>query len=198
MFKQMTFLTLLTFALLSTAAEHNDVKIAIQSRITHISNEKKAIMLDLNTTITVGKKALKYMQDLLKDEYDLTRSYIVNIINKIFESEEFDYSINKITDFQTMCIVDDLMHFDDIAYSSADYTINQKIDSELAHSTPPLNEIALKLFNIWYVISANLCGTKLLLKKLELREKELLRELANEEQRINECNNFNRLVIIDK
>ena len=88
-------------------------------------------------------------------------------------------SLDVVTDFQATCIVDRAMHFEDITYDPADYTIDGKINSELSRAFPLLDEQTELLFNIHYVTLANLWGFKVLLKKLELKEQELTEEMKS-------------------
>lgn len=178
MFKKTSlFAALITISFCSTDASISGIE-TLQNKLDHIAQEKKAIALDASRTVIIGKKALHHVQNTLHENYDPLHVKVMDVINIIFQSEEFDYSVNKITDHQTVCIVDQNMHFDDITYNPAEYPIDQKINHELATAFPELDGLTEQLFNIWYVINANMYGSQLLLSKLTAKEDELQAELA--------------------
>jgi hypothetical protein len=168
-----------TFALfsLSMSAQSIDRINAIQNTLQHIAQEKNTIMLNLKETLVFGNKALAYMQNKLNDAYESLTSQVSQVINIITKSEEFNYSINEVTNLQTMYIVDRNMHFDDITYDPADYPLDAAIDRQITKSFPSLDEDTNQLFNIHYVIHATITGSKMLLEKLELKSQELTKEL---------------------
>ena len=178
----------LAFATISMTASNQyiDRISAIQTTLAHIAQEKKTIFLELQKTVTLGKKAILHMQEQLKEAYAPLASEITMVINTIIASEEFSASLNKVTDFQAICIANRAIHFDDIPYNSADYSIGGRINSELSKAFPSLDEQTERLFNIHYVTLANLWGCQLLLKKLEHKEQELNEEMKALEEPTNQ------------
>jgi hypothetical protein len=168
----------LTFAALSASSSQcSDRTVATNDLIGHIDQQKRAIVLEINKTMILGKKAIEHIKATLGDAYEQMASEVTTVVNSIITSEEFSTSLDKVTDYQVTCIVNNGMHFDDISYDPQDYSIDQKIDDELTNAFPSLDQQTEQLFNIFYVTVANYRGGKLLLEKLALKEAELQQEL---------------------
>jgi hypothetical protein len=148
-------------------------KVATNDIISHIDQQKGAIVLEIKKTMIVSEKAIEHMKATLGNEYEQLALEVTRVINSIITSEEFSTSLNKVTDYQVTCIMNNGMHFDDINYDPQDYSINQKISDELTKAFPSLDQQTEQLFNIFYVTVANYRGGKLLLEKLSSKQKEL-------------------------
>ncbi len=161
----------------SLSAQSIDRISEIKNSLHHIAQEKTVIVLNLQKTLIFGNKALSFMKDKLNDSYEQLMSQVGQVINTIGKTEEFNYSVNKITDLQAACITDENMSFNDIEINPADYPLDAVIDKEMSKAFPALDEDTNQLFNIYYVICATLDGSKMLLEKLDLKTQELAAEL---------------------
>ena len=149
----------------------------INATINHISREKTAVVLFAQKTLIIYKRAKSMLKSSLHEHYSPLKKAVKKVLNNIIASDEFSYSINKVTDYQTECIVNQHMMFDDITYDSMDYPIGEKINQELALTFPELNHTINTAFNIFYVTLVNCRGCQLLLEKLRLKEQQLTAEI---------------------
>lgn len=177
MFKNLCLSITLATLSIAPSTQCSDRATDIKNRIEHISQEKKSIYLEINAAMTIGKKTVNHLKTSLNDAYEQLELDVTAVINTIITSEEFSSSLDKVTDYQVTCMADHTIHFNDISYNPEDYSIDGKINNELAKAFPSLDEQTELLFNIFYVTIANYRGATLLLEKLELKQNELQKEL---------------------
>jgi len=167
--------------ILSITASNNPIipTITIEQTRNHIAQEKIVIAQLAHDSLIAYKKAKLMIKSSLNEHYLPLKLVIKKVINKIIVSDEFSYSITKITDYQVQCIVDEHMMFNDITYNPADYPMGQKIDQELALAFPEVNQTINTVFNVFYVTLVNCRGCQLLLEKLTVKEQSLIDEIES-------------------
>jgi len=137
----------------------------------HITQEKKVIFLELKTILELFKKAEEYFQRQLGDSYETALHKANALLIAVVNSKEFSFTLEKVTDYQIKCIVFDTMKYNSIIIDPSSYPLEQKIKDLLAEAQ--LDEKTTQLFNVLYVVMAVTLGSKVLLYKLAIHEKEL-------------------------
>jgi hypothetical protein len=152
----------LAFALLSCAP------IAYASE--NISQAIKDIMLEVKTALILKDKAEKHFQDILSDTYETTKQRCLAVLKIIASSPEFASTIEQVTDEQARLIAKEMVKYNDIIIDPSAFPLEQKVEAEL--SLAAFNNQEEQLFNIFYVVFAIIHGSKILVNKLKLIEKE--------------------------
>jgi len=183
----------LTFSTLPIIASHEVTREmpTFKDQVTHIVQEKQSLMLDLKKIFTLFKKAVEYQQSILGSAYQSLAQQIQKTLVDIVNSEEFNRSLDEMTDYQTEQIVHNGVRFNDIIYENVilTYSINRKIEAELTKAFPSLDQQTEQLFNIFYVTIATYRGTMMLIEKLTDKEKAItqkIHDLASSDDTINQ------------
>lgn len=181
MLKNLSLSLLLFIVPIATCTPNFDRIATIKSTLDHIKEERKSIVLILQTNVSAGNKAMMLMKNTLQADLQSQLSRVNEAIKSIAQSNEFISTVNQVTDHMATEIVDNLKKYDSISINSDDYPLKDTVNGVVDHAFCADDENALQLFNISYVIGANIYCTTLLLKKLELRNEELLAEISTVE-----------------
>jgi hypothetical protein len=136
----------------------------------NIAQAKNDIMLEVKTALILKEKAEKHFQEALQDTYETIKQRCLAVLKIIAVSSEFTSTLEQVTNEQARLIVQDMVKYNDIIINPSAYPLEQKVEAEL--SLAALNEQEEQLFNVFYVVFAIISGSKMLINKLELMEKE--------------------------
>lgn len=167
-------LTAISFTALATMNEMD----TINQKLTNIARAKNDCILELQTALTIAKKAEVHFQSVLGDNYESCKAQIGALLKAITDSEEFTVTVQDVTDAYITYIIDQNIRFNNITIDPDVYTLKGKVDAVLAQASPILDEHGSKLFNTIYVAVAIAHGSKILINKLNLKKEELLAALA--------------------
>ena len=165
-------LTTLSFAL---SAAKPDRITAIQNSLTHMGREATEIVLEMKTALMLADRAEEHFKNELKQNYASAKEKCISLLTAISTSPEFATTIEQVTDAQATFIVEKNMQYKQFSAYPSDFSLEQKVDSERAIAA--LDQPTEQLFNIFYVTWAVITGSKMLIKKLELKKAELEAEL---------------------
>lgn len=136
----------------------------------NFAQAKNDIMLEAKTALILKEKAEKHFQEVLQDRYETIKQRCLAVLKIIAASSEFTSTLEQVTNEQARLIVQDLVKYNDIIINPSAYPLEQKVEAELSFAA--LNEQEEQLFNVFYVVFAIISGSKMLINKLELIEKE--------------------------
>jgi len=169
--------TITTFYFFSATASIDRIT-TIKNDLARITQAETDSILELKNTTTIANHAIQHFQNKLGEAYPTTKTYIASLLNIIIQSDEFITTLNEVTDLYISLILNQHMNFNDIIIDSTNYPLEDKINAILAQTNPALDEQSIQMFDMFYVVIAVIKSAELFCKKLEIKENELLTELA--------------------
>lgn len=161
---------------LTVLTQDTDRIAQITSTIAHIADAKKDIMLEAQTALMLSQRAEKHFQEIFQDTYESATQTCLHALGAIANSSEFTTTLEQVTDEQTILIIEQMAQYNDLLIDPSAYPLEQKVKNVI--SVAAFDDKQEQLFNVYYVVYAIINGTKMLITKLEVKEKELIGELA--------------------
>lgn len=148
----------------------------INNTLKHIDTSKKDIIFEMKLATLLQEKSEKNYKNILPDYEDIKADCLKLLLN-IALSTEFITTIEQVTNEQLNLIVDNLINYNDITIDPSFYPLEQKIKDVLV--VAKFDEQKEQIFNIFYLVYAILRGSQTLLRKLKIKERQLIVELEH-------------------
>jgi hypothetical protein len=175
------YLSLALTVLSMTSSENTiDTATSIKNQLTFIADQKEAIKQEEPRLISNYQHAKDSLRRSIDGNADEIINNIKTVVSLILESQEFTNYNEYMTDFQYSLIATGGFKAEEIPSTNPDKTLFIKINKIITEKLPSglleTPEIHT-FFGTLLTLEANKIGTKLLLEKLSLKERQLATEL---------------------
>jgi len=167
-------ITMFSFLLAQASIEQIN---GLKNDINHITQAIADSKIEINKALAITYDAMAYFKNNYGLSYYDYKSQVLPILKHVILLDEFTQTLDEITDLYVDLIVNHHMNLKDITIKFTNQYLEDQIYALVDQTLPPLNEQALYIFDVFYVITSDIKGVDLLCKKLTIKINELLTEL---------------------